>query len=110
MLPFGIVAVTAILVVWSGYRFSIGPAGLPAPELWSGVRQVMEDNRTGHLAYFLGENGAEGWWSFFPVLLAVKTPLAFLVLFAAGLWMSFKPEGRALRTPPCSPLLSWDSR
>lgn len=74
-------------------------SGLPAPELWSGVRQVMEDNRTGHLAYFLGENGAEGWWSFFPVLLAVKTPLAFLVLFAAGLWMSFKPEGRALRTP-----------
>jgi hypothetical protein len=72
----------AALVVWAGYRFHFGPT--PAPELWSGIRSVMEHNRTGHLAYLLGEHKVFGWWYFFPVVLAVKTPLAFLALAAVG--------------------------
>jgi len=38
----------------------------------------MSHNARGHLAYFMGELRYTGWWSFFPVLLAVKTPLAWL--------------------------------
>ena len=79
----------AALVVWAGYRFHFGPSiwpgvSLPAPELWSGIRSVMEHNRTGHLAYLLGEHKVFGWWYFFPVVLAVKTPLPFLALAGIG--------------------------
>ncbi len=57
---------------------------LPAPELYSGIRSVIEHNRTGHLAYLLGQHRVFGWWYFFPVVLAVKTPLPFLALAAFG--------------------------
>ena len=76
---------TGILVVWAGYRFSFGDAGffhlrLPAPELYAGVRQVMEHNAQGQDSYLLGTRGHTGFWSFFLVALGVKSPLAFLAL------------------------------
>lgn len=40
----------------------------------------------GHLAYFLGDIGQRGWWLFYPVLLLVKTPLAFILLAATGVF------------------------
>ena len=58
---------------------------LPAMQAVRGVASVWGHNRTGHDAYLLGEWSNAGWWYFFPVLLAVKTPLAFLVLTLAGL-------------------------
>lgn len=81
-LPLAAACGVAVLTVWAGYRFHFGP--LPAPELWSGIRSVMEHNRTGHLAYLLGEHKVFGWWYFFPVVLAVKTPLPFLALAGFG--------------------------
>src|SRR4029077_7680704 len=36
--------------------------------------------------YFMGELKVSGWWAFFPVLIAVKLPIAVLGLAAAGLW------------------------
>ncbi len=88
-LPLAAACGVAALVIWAGYRFHFGPSiwpgvSLPAPELWSGIRSVMEHNRTGHLAYLLGEHRVFGWWYFFPVVLAVKTPLPFLALAGIG--------------------------
>jgi hypothetical protein len=80
MLLLAIVAGCA--VIWAGYRFSFG--GVPAPQLFQGIADVMEHNRNGHATYLLGERSMTGWWYFFPVVLAVKTPLAFLLLL--GLW------------------------
>ena len=74
--------VTGCVVIWAGYRFSFH--GVPAPQLFQGVSDVMEHNRIGHPAYLLGERSVSGWWYFFPVVLAVKTPLAFLLLL--GFW------------------------
>lgn len=74
---------TAVAIVWAGYRFSYG-GGLPAPQLFGGIRMVMEHNTGGHYAYLLGQRGINGWWYFYPVVLAVKTPLAFLLLLATG--------------------------
>jgi hypothetical protein len=84
----GAVAV-ALLAIWAGYRFHYGPTTwpggrLPAPELWSGIQAVIRHNRSGHPSYLLGENGIYGWWYFFPVVLAVKTPLPFLALAGFG--------------------------
>ena len=80
----------AFFIIWAGYRFSFGKApGLPVrtpfPELYSGVQAVMRHNSEGHLAYLFGQLRMDGWWYFFPVVLAVKLPLALLGLIAIGL-------------------------
>lgn len=85
------------LVVWAGYRFSIGRdpvmgVTLPAPQLYAGIRQVETHSAQGHPSFLLGQRGDTGWWYFFPVVLAVKTPLALLILL--GIWMVAAATGR----------------
>jgi hypothetical protein len=82
---FVLAILTGALVVWAGYRFSFGDAGfwhlrLPAPELYAGIRQVLDHNALGHVSYLMGVRSQAGFWWFFPVALAVKSPLAFLIL------------------------------
>jgi hypothetical protein len=77
------------LVIWAGYRFSFGYSGavgmkVPAPDLFQGIQSVMQHNREGHPAYLLGQRSHSGFWYFFPVALAVKTPIAFLALLFFG--------------------------
>lgn len=90
------VLVTA-LCVWCGYRFSVGKLTVhhhvftvPAPELFSGMRALFEHNKVGHAATLLGHFSYSGWWYYFPVALAVKTPIAFLILAALGLIVAWK--------------------
>ncbi|MFM2124912.1 MAG: hypothetical protein RL328_1363, partial [Acidobacteriota bacterium] len=103
------------LTLWAGYGFSIhrlqeswGPhpridqtlseypalrpafslvmqTPLPLTEFVIGVRDLARKNQLGHESYLLGESRRTGWWYFFPVVLALKTPLGFLLLAAAGL-------------------------
>jgi 4-amino-4-deoxy-L-arabinose transferase-like glycosyltransferase len=40
---------------------------------------------TGHSAFLLGEISQSGWWYYFPVIFAIKTPIPVLVLLAASL-------------------------
>lgn len=88
------VAITC-LVVWAVYRFSFGKVAglglsLPAPELWQGIRDVASHNAKGQPAFLLGERSYKGFWDFFPVAIAVKTPLAFLALLAIGIVASLR--------------------
>ena len=107
-------AVVMFFAVWSVYRFSWGritepvvddatsqgglmgrvPAPLlkalvatriPMPEIPDGLWIVHEHNLVGHAAYLLGEYRKSGWWYFFPVAMAVKAPIAFLLLIAIGM-------------------------
>jgi 4-amino-4-deoxy-L-arabinose transferase-like glycosyltransferase len=92
---FGLAVLVGLLVIWAGYRFSFGAPDftslrLPAPEAFSGIRAVMRHNETGHPTYFLGERNITGFWYFYPVVLAVKTPLAFLVLLGYGLVLALR--------------------
>jgi hypothetical protein len=87
----GLATLLGLLIIWAGYRFSVGktvwiPFSVPFPELYSGVKSVMDHNARGHLSYFLGELRTGGWWAYFPVLLAAKLPLGLLILAAVGLW------------------------
>src|SRR6185436_1195849 len=80
----------ALPVIWAGYRFSFGtPVGasfrMPAPELYSGIQEVLKHNREGHTGYLLGQISKTGFLMFHPVALAVKTPIAVLLLFALDL-------------------------
>ncbi len=91
----GVAILAGAFVIWAGYRFSFGDSGighlrLPAPELFAGVRQVREHNELGHDSYLLGERSHTGFWPFYLVGLAVKTPLAYLVLLGAGIVMLFR--------------------
>ena len=103
----------AFLLIWGAYRFSFGPMTehvasdatgqggifakiptpwlhaletlpLPAPQLLDGLWQVHNHMDAGHTAFLLGRHSFHGWWYFFPVALAVKTPLAILLLAGFG--------------------------
>ncbi|MCX6628692.1 MAG: glycosyltransferase family 39 protein [Candidatus Solibacter sp.] len=89
-LPAALAVFTGAFGIWAVYSFSFGKVNawgisLPAPELFDGVSFAMYHNTKGHAAYFLGEIRNTGWWYFFPVLLAVKTPLGWLAAVGFGL-------------------------
>jgi hypothetical protein len=95
----GVAVVTGVFLWWAGFFFSWGkPPGwnirVPAPEYFAGIDVVLAHNSTGHAAYLLGQTSNFGWWYYFPVAIAVKTPLAFLVLLLAGLALCWKNRRR----------------
>jgi 4-amino-4-deoxy-L-arabinose transferase-like glycosyltransferase len=92
-LPFLAAVATGALTIWAVYSFSLGkPHGwdfsVPAPSLFEGVESALQHNNQGHGAYLLGEVTRTGWWYFFPVVLMVKTPIAWLLLTAIGIGVS----------------------
>ena len=59
---------------------------MPAPEFFDGVSVALRHNEGGHDAYLLGQVSKRGWWYYFPVTLAVKTPIGFLLLLTVGVY------------------------
>ena len=57
---------------------------IPAPEFFDGIRMLRDQNHTGTRAYLFGRVRAGGWWYFFFAALALKTPIAVLMLAAVG--------------------------
>ncbi|MBV8306017.1 MAG: glycosyltransferase family 39 protein [Gammaproteobacteria bacterium] len=58
-------------------------------DLLNGVVAVKAHNDTGHLSYLLGEVRRTGWWYFYLVALAVKTPLPILAAGPIGMvWLA----------------------
>jgi hypothetical protein len=58
-------------------------------DLVNGIVAVKAHNDTGHLSYLLGEVRTTGWWYFYLVALAVKTPLPLLLAGPAGMtWLA----------------------
>ncbi|HUS17640.1 MAG TPA: glycosyltransferase family 39 protein, partial [Chloroflexia bacterium] len=124
----------ALLTTWAGYRFAVGPLTVPdapsasvqvspspfldrfaaarvfpAPALFEGVGQLAVKNRAGHKSFLLGQVRTTGWWYFFPVALAVKTPLPFLLLTAIGVigaWRAHSGLGRRRRLEPAAVALA----
>jgi hypothetical protein len=82
--------VLAALVLWALYGFEVGPVpelgvSLPAASHaipWLRLREHMEG---GHAAFLMGQVSHQGWWYYFPVALAVKTPLPILLAWLAAL-------------------------
>jgi 4-amino-4-deoxy-L-arabinose transferase-like glycosyltransferase len=99
-------AAVLFLVIWAGYRFSVGPVtpgdrpyetidrllpegSLPAWQFFDGIAETEYHSARGHQSWLLGEYRTEGWWYFFPVVVAVKTPIAFLLLCVIGFfWLA----------------------
>jgi hypothetical protein len=113
----GLAACVVLVLAWAGYRFHVNPPAmfyhdhpvidsmlssrpllhslwnsvmttpLPLSEPTMGVLDLFVHNAVGHDSYLLGQWSRSGWWYFFPVVLAVKTPIGFLLLSAGGLAM-----------------------
>ena len=58
---------------------------LPAHPYLLGLNKVAEFDVGGHNAYLLGKRSMFGWWYYYPVVFAVKTPTAVLLLVAGCL-------------------------
>ena len=79
-------ATCSLGLIWAFYWFDFGP-------LWQGLKDVKEHNDYGHLSYLFGEQRITGWWYFFPVVFAYKTPLAFLALVGLScIWLRRSPR------------------
>ncbi len=58
-------------------------------DLVNGIIAVKAHNDAGHRSYLLGQVSLNGWWYFYLVTLAVKTPLPLLAAGPVGLaWMA----------------------
>ena len=94
----GLAVLIACLPIWAGYRFSFGK--VPAPELFQGIQDVMRHNAEGHPGFLLGERSNTGFWYFYPVVIAVKTPIAFLLLLAGGVTLAVRKRQWFRRAGP----------
>ncbi|MCX6044607.1 MAG: glycosyltransferase family 39 protein [Chloroflexi bacterium] len=83
-------------ILWIVYDFTFGlipdlnlPVPVPAPFYWQQLINTyfrIVDMQGARYDFFWGEASNQGWWDYFPVALAVKTPLPLLLLFGAGLF------------------------
>ena len=87
-LSFLIAVLVCAITIWAGFRFSFRN-GIPAPELFAGLRQASRHQELGHPSYLLGARSLTGFWLFYPVALAVKTPLGFLGLLGGGIALAW---------------------
>jgi hypothetical protein len=88
-LSFLVALLVCAVTLWAGYRFHI-KNGRPAPELFIGLHNVFGHQEGGHPSYLLGARSTSGFWLFYPVALAVKTPLGLLALLGGGIVLAWK--------------------
>ncbi len=103
-------ACTSLLTIWAVYGFTWGPVdgtplSLPAPDHWGELLSLTRRLGRADPAFLLGRIYRGGWWPYFFVALAVKTPLPTLILIGwataqlgSTLWPGGAP-GRRLKTP-----------
>jgi 4-amino-4-deoxy-L-arabinose transferase-like glycosyltransferase len=101
------------------YLFQNGGAGhqpvytfiehLHLPAAWwnfaEGVMALKAHNDTGHLSFLLGNVKAGGWWYFYLVALAVKTPLPLLLSGSVGLYLLARDGLREANTWRMAPVV-----
>lgn len=89
------------LTLWALYGFEIGAVpGLPFPVPASShaipLLRLQQHTIEGHAAFLLGQNSHHGWWYYFPVAFALKTPLPILLFcvlaFLVGVWRTRNRE------------------
>ena len=61
-------------------------------EYFKGLAMVIWHTERGHNSFLLGETSGVGWWYYFPVLLALKTPIPTLILFLLGIIFALKDK------------------
>lgn len=83
--PAGIVLGTALGVLLLCYQI----IGIPA--YFVGLTQVILHSKIGHHAFLMGTHSQFGWWYYFFVTFAIKTPIALFLLLLARPFIKEKP-------------------
>lgn len=78
-------ACIAGLVLLAFYQFH------PGEYLW-GIGQGLFHQRIGNDAFLLGKYSNQGWWYYFPVAVALKTPLPVLLLIGIAIFQIRKTQ------------------
>ena len=73
--------------------------------LFEGVTALKAHNDTGHVSFLLGRMQSSGWWYFYLVALAVKTPLPLLAAGPVGLGVMARDGLRSRDLWKLGPLL-----
>ena len=68
-----------------GSRWIAERVNLPAPQYLFGLLRVKQHDERGTPVFILGKVWPRGRWYYFPLVLAIKTPIPLLLLFAIGL-------------------------
>lgn len=100
----GVALVVCAIAVWAIYRFSFSN-GIPASELIAGIREAHRHQTGGHPSYLLGSRSNSGFWLFYPVALAVKTPLGLLLLALSGFYFAAKQRAKVQWIVPVAAVL-----
>lgn len=78
---------------------------LPAHEFFRGVEAVVGHANLGHPSYLLGEVRRFGWWYYFPVAFAFKTPIPFIALATIGGALMVRQSWQEKRWSIAAPLV-----
>lgn len=80
----------AELTIWMAQK----PVLRPWAQYFYGLLMVVQRTSGGNTTFFMGEISNAGWKSYFPIVYAIKEPLAFhiltLIALLSGLWAIFK--------------------
>ena len=92
--------VLACWVVWAVMGLEIrAPAGwpvpLPATTYWLQVADFGTKSAGGQTAFLMGNLSQHGWWTYYPIAFALKTPLPTCILLAIGLGKSLTSQWKA---------------
>jgi hypothetical protein len=110
----GLVAIAGALTIWAAYGFRMGRMAdlassfgtygdfpttglwaalaqwrIPAHEFFHGLVYLKVHADWGHRSMLFGEFSQRGFIEYYPVVLATKTPVPFLLLIAGGIWGVF---------------------
>ena len=72
-------------------------------DFFKAVALLLGSANVGHNGYLFGEWSPDGWWYYYPVAFALKTPIALLALIAGALIILL----RRTRTYPVEQLVPW---
>ena len=119
--PIGVTAYLAALVgltclvVWAVMGFEVrAPSGwpvpLPAATYWLQVADLAHKSAGGQTAFLMGQISQHGWWTYYPIAFALKTPLPTLILLVISLGWSaasgkWKAKGKRWLTLGAFPAL-----
>jgi len=60
---------------------------VPVPAYFAGLAWLQRYSQAGHPSYLLRQYGTSGWWFYFPVALAIKTPIPTLLVLLSALYL-----------------------
>jgi hypothetical protein len=63
---------------------------VPAPAYFADLAWLRSYTRAGHPAFLMGRYAVRGWWFYFPIAFAIKTPIPLLILLAVAAYYSLR--------------------